>query len=209
MKKIIVNGVESSDIVGKDIKFVATQLLEGKVVAFPSDTVYGLACIYDNKKAIQKIKQIKGRDENKPLPMMVNHYLQLEGIAKINEQEKKVFEKLTPGALTLILDKEECLPAYVNNGFDTIGVRIPNDQFILDLIHFVKKPLLVTSANRSNQPTGTTLMEVLNQIPNEIDLIVEGDCGSLTSSTIIDLRKGLKIIREGEITHKQIEEVLK
>lgn len=209
MKKIKIDGIESSWIVSKDVEFIGKKLLEGKVVAFPTDTVYGLACVFDDEQAIQRIKDIKGRDENKPLPMMVNHYKKLIGIANLNEVEERIFQSLTPGALTLILNKDTKLAEYVNNGFDTIGVRIPNDTFILELIEYVGKPLLVTSANRSNQPTGTTLLEVLNQIPNEIDYVVEGECSSLISSTIIDARNGIKVIREGEIKLKKIREVLK
>lgn len=209
MRKIDINGIQSSWIIEKEVQFVVEKLLEGKIIAFPTDTVYGLACIFDNEKAIQKIKTIKGRDENKPLPMMVDHYDKLKGIAKINKNEEQLFKALTPGALTLILNKEDELPEYVNNGLDTIGVRIPNDKFILEVIHNLNKPLLVTSANRSNQPTGTTLMEVLTQIPDEIDYVVEGECTSLISSTIVDARDGIKVLREGEITVDKIKEVLK
>lgn len=209
MKRIIINNVESSLIIDKDVDFVVAALNEGKVIAFPTDTVYGLGCVYDNQKAIEKIKDIKGRSESKPLPMMVADYKQLNGIAQLDENAIKLFQTLTPGALTLILNKDEKLPAFVNNGFNTIAIRIPNDAFILSVIKKLNKPMLVTSANRSDYPTGTSMEEVFEQIPNEIDYVVEGACVSKVSSTIIDLTKELKLIREGEIKLETIMEVIK
>lgn len=195
-------------IVEEDVELLAQALKAGKIVAFPTDTVYGLACISNNETAIANLKTIKGRAETKPFPMMVSNIEQLDKIAKINDIEAKIFKFLTPGAITLILDKEKTLPNYVNNGFDTIAVRIPNYPFILELITKVGVPLLVTSANRSGMPTGTTMEEVLTQIPDEIDYIVAGECTQKIASTIVDARKTLTILREGNITKKEIEEVI-
>lgn len=204
------NSKLSSAIIQKDVDFVVEELLKGKVVAFPTDTVYGLGCVYDDEVAIQKIKQIKGRDASKPLPMMVAHVSQLEKIALVDENAKKLFDAFSPGAITIILKKHPQLQSFVNNGFETIAIRIPNDVFVLDVLNVLNKPLLVTSANRSNEKTGTTLEEVLAQIWDEIDYIVEGECVSKTSSTIVDCSTDkLKILRVGEISEQEIKEVVK
>lgn len=196
-------------IIQPDVELLAKEIKAGKVVAFPTDTVYGLACISNNEEAILRLKQLKGRSETKPLPMMVADVKQLQNIAQVNVIEQKLFDTFTPGAITLVLTKHPTLPQYVNNGFDTIAVRIPDDAFILALIKKVGVPLLVTSANRSDLPTGTTMAEVLNQIPNGIDYIVAGECIKKVASTIVDARDTLQILRVGAISTEMIKEAIK
>ena len=116
----------------KDIKKISEELLNSKIIAFPTDTVFGLACVYDNEEAKDSIIKAKGRDEGKPLPMMCS-INQIETVAYINNKDRKIIEKFMPGAITLVLKKKD-LPDFVTSGKDTIAIRVPDDQWIIDLI---------------------------------------------------------------------------
>lgn len=194
----------------KDIEMVANLLKEGKVVAFPTDTVYGLGVIYENEEALNALKKSKGRPENKPIPTMVSNFRQMEEIAYLDESARKLAEEFMPGGFTMILKKKEELPAYLTNGFDTVGIRMPDDDVVLHLIDLCEKPLLVTSANLSGEEPGETAEEVLAQLDGRIDAIVVGEPGSSKASTIVDMSTDtLRIVREGPISEKKIREVLK
>lgn len=192
-----------------DVESVVNILNNGGVVAFPTDTVYGLGCRFDNLEAIKALKKAKGRDENKPLPFMCSHIKDINNVAYVSDDALKVINKLMPGALTVILKKKEDVSDYITNGFDTIGIRIPDDDYVLNIINSCKVPLLVTSANKSNMPTGTTSTEVLEQLDGLIDGVVIGESAMKRASTIVNLIDGVRIVREGPIDLKTIEDTIK
>lgn len=193
----------------KDIKEIVALLQEGKVVAFPTDTVYGLAVIYDNEEALEALKASKGRPENKPIPTMVSSIEQIKKIAYLNKSAQKLAENFMPGAFTMILKKKESLPAYLTNGFDTVGIRMPDDAFILDVIEQCGKPLLVTSANLSGEETGIYANQVLAQLDGRIDAIVMGEAVGKVASTIVDASGSeIKIVRVGPVDEDMIEKVI-
>lgn len=194
----------------EDIDAVVELLKEGNVVAFPTDTVYGLAVVYENEDALEALKESKGRPENKPIPTMVSSLQQIEEIAKVDDRVRRLADAFMPGAFTIILKKKESLPAYITNGFDTIGIRMPDDAFVLELIEKCGKPLLVTSANLSGEETGITDEQVLSQLDGRIDAIVMGEAKGKVASTIVDLSKEEPvIIRSGPIEESAILSVLK
>ena len=192
----------------KDIKLVKEDLLNGKIIAFPTDTVFGLGCVI-NKDAIAKIYEAKGRSFDKPLPMMCNGLEMIESVAHVSDEAKKIINKFVPGALTLIFNKKENIKDYVTNGKPTIGIRVPDDNWILELINKLDQPILVTSANLSD--TGSLLKweDVYAQLNGKIDGIVCEDATGQTSSTIIDVTSELKVLRQGPITIDEIKEALK
>lgn len=191
-----------------EIDQVLQALKAKKTVAFPTDTVYGLGVIYD-EAALENLKKAKGRAETKPIPTMVASYEQLVEIAEINETADKLIKAFMPGALTLILKKKDCVPAFVTNGNATIAVRMPNDPFVLSLIKQCDGPLLVSSANRSDEPSTVTADEVLSQLDGRIDAVVVGKAGSKSASTIVDVSgAAVKILRIGDITEAQIQRIL-
>lgn len=193
----------------EDIEAVVELLQEGNVVAFPTDTVYGLAAIYENEEALEALKAAKGRPENKPIPTMVANLEQIEQIAYVDEKAKRLIQKFMPGAFTVILKKKEELPAYLTNGFDTVGIRMPKDDFVLEVIEKCGKPLLVTSANLSGEETGTMDEQVLLQLDGRIDAIVMGEAEGKLASTIVDLSgKKPVIIRSGPIAEQEILDTL-
>ena len=200
--------METKKLNKEEIKQVKDILLNGGIVAFPTDTVFGLGCII-NKEAIAKIYEAKGRSFDKPLPMMCNSLKMIETVAEVSDDAKKIINKFVPGALTLIFNKKSHIEDYVTNGKPTIGIRVPDDEWILNLINELNTPLLVTSANLSD--TGSLLKweDVYNQLNGRIDAIVCADATGQTSSTIIDVTGEVKLLRQGPITLEAIQEVLK
>ena len=180
-----------------DKKEIIDRLLNGEIMAFPTDTVFGLGCII-NKEAISKIYEAKGRSFDKPLPMMCNGIEMIETVAEVSEKARKIANKFMPGALTIIFNKKESVEDYVTNGKPTIGIRVPDDEWILDLINKLNQPLLVTSANISD--TGSLLKweDVYNQLNGKIDGIVCADASGQISSTIIDATGDIKVLRDRE-----------
>ena len=183
---------------------------EGNVVAFPTDTVYGLGVIYENEEALEALKEAKGRPENKPIPTMVASLEQIETIAEVDDRARKLVNAFMPGAFTIILKKKDTLPDYITNGFDTVGIRMPDDPFVLEMIEKCEKPLLVTSANLSGEETGVNDEQVLSQLDGRIDAIVLGEAGGKVASTIVDMSKEeINIIRSGPIDEETILNTLK
>lgn len=193
----------------EEIEKVKDDLLKGEIVAFGTDTVFGLACVYDDLKAIEKVYAAKNREAKKALPMMCGNKEMIKEVAIVNEDALKIMDKFMPGAITIIYKKKPVISDYVTSGLDTIGIRIPNDEWIIDLINRVNKPLLVTSANISSEPSLSKWNEVKEKLEGRIDGIVMGDAKGEVSSTIVDCSKDeIKILRQGPISEKEILEVL-
>ena len=198
--------METQRLTKKDSAQIVEILNRGGVVAFPTDTVYGLAVRYDLKEAILKMKEAKQRPETKPFPMMVSSKAQIERVAVTDARSQKLIDQWMPGALTLVFKKRPEIDELVTNGFPTIGIRMPDDDFVLEIINRVGVPLLVPSANLSGQPSCTTSEEVLKQLDGQIDAVVLGESGASTASTVCDTTGDeLKILRQGPIKLEDLE----
>lgn len=183
-----------------DIQSVLELLEAGEVVAFPTDTVFGVGVTYGNDEALQKLKQAKQRDANKPIPVMVSSMKQIEELAYVTPQIRKVLQTYMPGAFTAILKAKQ-----IQDGNTTIAIRMPDDAFLQELL---RKPLYVTSANLSGELPGKNEREVLKQLDNRIAGIVEGEAKSNIASTIIDFSKvTMECLRAGEIPFEEIKKV--
>ena len=191
-----------------DTKQIIDRLLQGGILAFPTDTVFGLACIMD-KDAIKKVYEAKGRSFDKPLPMMCNGKRMIDGVALINEDAEKLIDKYMPGAITIIFKKKDHVEDYITNGKDTIGIRVPNDEWILNLIDEIHMPLLVTSANISGDDSLLKWEDVYACMDGKIDGFVCEDARGDLASTIVDCSREIKILREGPISKLDIMETLK
>ncbi len=193
-----------------DIEIVKEDLLKGDIVAFGTDTVFGLACVYDDLKAIDKIYKAKNREAKKALPMMCGSVLMIDDVAYVSDKTRKIMNKFMPGAITIIYKKKDCISNSCTSGLDTIGIRIPDDKFILDLINLVGKPLLVTSCNMSHEPNLSKWEDVLRIMDGRIDGLVKKDALGGVASTIVDCSNGdIKILREGPISKEEIEALVK
>ena len=192
----------------EQINEVVDTLIQGGVVAFPTDTVYGLGVVYDDLDALKRLKLSKGRPENKPIPMMISNFRQIEEVAYTIPPIENLVHSFMPGGFTIVLNKKECIRDEVTNGFPTIALRMPKDDFILEVIDRIGKPLLVTSANLSGQPTGIYFDDVKKDFDGRIDMIVKGECKGSVSSTIVDVTTHqLKVLRQGPIEESRIRSV--
>lgn len=178
------------------------------VIIFPTDTVYGIACNCFSEKAIKKIFDIKKRPENKPINVLSNSLDKIKLVSKnINEKEKFLIDKYMPGALTIILDKNEKVSDILTAGLDTIGVRIPKNNISLRILENVSYPLATTSANISGDSAGIKISDFLKEFDGVVDAIIDGGETDLkVASTIVRVESGnkLKIIREGTLKIKEM-----
>ena len=184
---------------------IVDDLLNGEVVGFPTETVYGLAIVYDSKKAFDKLYEIKNRSINKPISMMVANKDILKSVAYVDENSQKVIDSFMPGAVTIILKAKEDLPYFVTFNQDTIGVRIPTNDVAINILKSVNKPLLVTSANISSEPSLIKANDVYNKFNGLIASLIDEDAINGVSSTVVDVRNDIKIYREGPISKNDIE----
>ena len=178
------------------------------VIIFPTDTVYGIACNCFSEKAIKKIFDIKKRPENKPINVLSNSLDKIKLVSKnINEKEKFLIDKYMPGALTIILDKNEKVSDTLTAGLDTIGVRIPKNNISLRILENVSYPLATTSANISGDSAGIKISDFLKEFDGVVDAIIDGGETDLkVASTIVRVESDnkLKIIREGTLKIKEM-----
>lgn len=189
----------------------AAELIKrGELVAFPTETVYGLGADGLNVKACRKIFTAKGRPNDKPLSLHVASLEMIEQIAKITAQAEKLFSTFCPGALTIILTKNKIVPDFVTCGRSSVGIRFPANDVALSLIKLSGVPIAAPSANLSNLPPPKTAQEVFNNLSGRVEVILDGgQCQFGISSTIIDLTESEpKILRHGAIAAEKILEVL-
>ena len=192
----------------RSINKVVSLLQAEEIVSFPTDTVFGIGVIYNSGKAVNKMKEAKGRDASKPFPLMVASVEQMEEVAFLTDRERKIAERFMPGALTLVLNKKDTVKDEYVNGLNTVAIRIPDDRFVLRVLRKAG-PLFVTSANLSGQPAANTHQEVLRQLDGRIAAVVKGEARSHVASTIIDCTGSeLKCLREGTLSYRDISEVV-
>ena len=188
----------------------AEMIKKGELVAFPTETVYGLGANGLNIEACRKIFVAKGRPSDKPLSLHVASLEMAERIAKITAQTEKLFAKFLPGALTIILSKNKIVPDFVTCGKSSVGIRFPANDVALSLIRIAGVPIAAPSANLSGKMPPKTAQEVFDNLSGKIPLILDGGrCQFGISSTIIDLTTSEpKILRHGAISEEKIMEVL-
>ena len=182
-------------------KEVAKDLKEGKIVVFPTETVYGLASSLDDA-AVNKIFEIKGRDKSKPLPIMIGNVKDINVVAeKIPHVFYELSNKFMPGPLTVVLKKKPSVSDIITGGLDTVGVRMPDHFFALNLIRFVGCPIIATSANLSGNPSPSDFISAQKDMIDKADVFVDdGECKNKVPSTIVDLScEKIKILREGSL----------
>ena len=187
------------------------QILEsykkGKIIGFPTDTVYGIGCDPFNKNSISKIFDLKNRSDEKKFPILGYSKEDFEKIVQFNSKADKISEKFWPGQVTMLLPiREEINDRIENNG--KLAVRVPNNECLLSILKQCKL-IVGTSANISGEESIIDSHDYIMKLP-EIDVLVDGGkINSLGESTIIDfVDDGLKIIREGAVSKKEIEKLL-
>ena len=186
-------------------------LQKGGVIAFPTDTVYGLGADAFNSIAVERIYEIKNRPKYQQFPLLIADVKQLTILAEpIPEITWLLARRFWPGGLTLVLSKKDTAPAYPASG-PTIAVRVPNHPVCQALIKGLGNPITGTSANISGQPAASTAEEVEQQLEDKIDLIINGSrCPSGKESTIVDItHEPPTILRHGIIPSHEIDRAYK
>jgi L-threonylcarbamoyladenylate synthase len=194
----------------RQIKLAVEVLKKGGIVAYPTDTVYGLGADPLNEKAVSRIYEVKSRPRNLPLPLLLAEKSDLLKVALIvPEVAWRLVEQFWPGGLTLVVKKNAWVPDSVTAGGDTVAVRIPDHPITIALIRGLGNPIVGTSANLSGKPSPVTATEVSKQLGGRIDLIVDGGrCTGGIESTVVDVSSvSPAIIREGAIPKKDIARV--
>ena len=190
------------------IKELNELLKNNGVISVPTDTVYGICCSIKHRKAQTKLKVIKGRPASKPFPIMCADIEQIKSIAIVDNKSKKIIKEFMPGPITIVLRKNEKLPEYINNGKETIAIRMATSKELKELIKSLGCPVFMTSANKSGKKVCKTLEEIEKNCP-DLDGILEGTVSFGQASTIVDCTsKKIKILREGPISKDEIMKVL-
>jgi L-threonylcarbamoyladenylate synthase len=182
-------------------------LRKGGVIAFPTDTVYGLGADVFNSAAVERVYEIKDRPKHRQFPLLIADAKQLTALAEpIPEITWLLAKRFWPGGLTLVLSRKDSLPACLAWG-RTIGLRVPNHPVCLALIKGLGNPITGTSANTSGQPAALTAEEVEQQLGGKIDLVINGGkCPGGKESTIVDItREPPIILRQGIIPSNEVD----
>ena len=191
-----------------EIDELADILKNDGVISVPTDTVYGICARINSLKAHYKLISIKHRPITKLLPIMCADEEQIKSIAIVDRRAEKLIRAFMPGPITLILNKKTGVPEYVNNGCETIAVRMATSKTLEKLIRKTESPIFMSSANRSGEPTCTSLDEIEKACPN-LDGMMEGNVLFGKGSTIVDCTlEQIKILRTGPISIEQIKEVI-
>lgn len=195
-----------------DIRKAALELKMGELVAFPTETVYGLGADATNEKAVKRVYLAKGRPSDNPLIVTVSSIEMVERfVGEISTDAKKLMENFWPGSLTIILNIiPGSLSETVTGGLKTAAFRMPKNQVTLDLISELDRPLVGPSANSSGKPSPTTAEHVFHDLEGKISGIVDdGPTTVGVESTIIDMSTDIPtILRPGAVTPEDLEEIL-
>lgn len=186
-------------------------LKEDGIVAYPTDTVYGLGAAMDRTDAIERIFEVKGRPKGMALPLLVADRSQVKQVAQdIPPVAWLLIYNYLPGALTLVLPKSDTVPDIITGGGKTVALRIPDHPIPIALIKGLGLPIVGTSANLSGKPSPLTTEEVKAQIGDKVDLIIDGGrCPGGIESTVVDLSNRKPVVRRiGAITLEQLRQTL-
>jgi L-threonylcarbamoyladenylate synthase len=173
--------------------------LKDEIIVFETDTVYGIGCLLNSESGVSKIYEIKRRDNRNPLAVLCADIEQVKSLVSCDFSYLKVGTENWPGALTLVLPKTEIVGDFLTSGFDTVGVRIPDDKIAIQILKTFG-PMAVTSLNLSTEPAILKYEDTLSYL-DKVDYIVKGKNLSSISSTVYDPIND-KVFRQGEIVIK-------
>lgn len=203
--------IDSDNIDKSIISKAADVIKSGGLVAFPTETVYGLGGDGLNPSASNKIYSAKGRPSDNPLILHISHISQLKPlVSEIPESAVKLYKEFWPGPLTLIFKKSDIVPNETSGGLDTVAVRFPENKIAQCLITASGTPVAAPSANTSGRPSPTRASHVEYDLEGRIDMILDGGaCDFGLESTIVDLTGDIPcLLRPGAVTLEMLKEVL-
>lgn len=184
-------------------------LKEDKALIFPTETVFGIGIKATSESNYERLVEIKKRPPDKPFTLMCSDISQFENLVEINDATRKIIEHFMPGAITLILKTKKEVPHFIDLGTGFVGVRIPDDEFVLKMISKVGAPLLVPSANKSGETPALNSKVAYEYFKDDDVSIVEGECTNGLASTIIKIDgEEISLIRKGPISLEKIKEIV-
>ncbi|WP_455577556.1 L-threonylcarbamoyladenylate synthase [Anaerosinus sp.] len=193
------------------LKLAASLLKSGKLVAFPTETVYGLGANGFDSEAVAHVYCAKGRALSNPLSLLLADVSQIEKVVTdVSDKAKKLIKAFSPGPITFVLKRKNIVPNIVTNGKDTVGVRIPDHEIARKIIRLADIPIAAPSANTSGRPSPTSAVAVFDDLQGKISAVVDGgDCAVGIDSTIIDCtQEVLTVLRPGVITLEMLRQVV-
>lgn len=189
------------------LKMPAEMIKEGKIVIFPTETVYGIGTNGFKSDSIKKIYELKKRDFNKPISLLVNSIDMIQTVAKnITNLEYALINRFCPGPFTIILKKKKEVPDILTANGDTVGIRMPDSLIAKTLIDYSEVPIATPSANISGKPSGTSVDNIMKDFKDSVDCIIDNGESKLgIASTIVKVENEKPIIlREGSIKKEEI-----
>ncbi len=195
----------------ESINLAVRALREGGLVAYPTDTVYGLGAHAFILEAVERVFEVKARPHNAPLPLLLADADDLPRVAReVPEAARRLAEAFWPGGLSIVLPRSPAVPSLVTGGGEGVAVRVPDHQALRTLIRRLGAPITGTSANLSGHPSPTTVEEVQEQLGGRIELILDGGrCPGGVPSSVVDLiGQSPRLVREGAISRESLERVL-
>lgn len=199
-----------------DLRLAGEIIRSGGLVAFPTETVYGLGADALNAEAVASVYEAKGRPSDNPMIVHIADATDLYrlidgGMAGLSDEASKLIINLWPGPLTLVFKKSEIVPDVTTGGLDTIAIRMPANPAARRLIKLAGRPIAAPSANLSGRPSPTTADDVLEDMDGRIDAIVMGEqCDVGIESTVVDLTGEIPyILRPGAVTKEKLTSILK
>jgi L-threonylcarbamoyladenylate synthase len=182
---------------------------EGGVVALPTDSFYALGASAFDEAAVRRVCAIKGQRGQKPILVLIADRSQLDGlVASVPPAATVLMDRFWPGPLTIVFPASPRIPATVTAGTGTVGVRLPAQPLLAQLLH-ATGPLTGTSANRSGESPAQAALDVERSLGSDVDLILDGGPSSATvPSTVVDATSTVRVVREGPITRAALKAVL-
>jgi len=211
MSKILTNTKHPHKLTTDELNQAVSLLHDGKLIVIPTETVYGLAADAKNPSAIAKIFEIKKREKDQPISILISDESQLTKWAiDISKTAYKLAKVFWPGPLTIVLKRAPHVLDILTGGSNTIGLRVPDHPITQQILQAFQNGIATTSANQSGQKNPTHVEDVRKTLGKTIDLIIDGGpCQIGVASTVIDLSsKKPKILRQGTITKNAIEKVI-
>ncbi len=208
MKSKYIDMRNSNDF--EKIKEAAESIKEGKLVLFPTETVYGIGANALNEEAVKNIYLAKGRANDNPLIAHISSIEMLKGLVeKIGPIEKKLIENFWPGPLTIIFKKKPIVPDRITGGLDTVAIRMPSGEIARKLIELSGLPIAAPSANISGKPSGTIVEDIIDELDEKVDYVIDGGKVKigLESTVVRVVDNVVHILRPGKITKEDIEKL--
>ncbi len=191
----------------ENLQEAANYIKNGKLVLFPTETVYGIGADGLNAEAVKNIFLAKGRNSDNPLILHVSDFKMVDKIAcALTPLEKTLMKNFFPGPLTIVLKRKSIVPDQVTANLDTVGVRMPENKIAHDLIALANTPIAAPSANISGRPSGTNISDIFDELKDKVDYIIDGGETKvgLESTVIRVINNEIHILRPGKITYDDL-----